>query len=698
MSWAPSPLLRLARGGVGTAETNLGSIARIDGAPRWDPEDPLDAELHRRCANTIKGLTMDAVQAANCGHPGMPMGMADAAIVLWTRFLRFDPSAPRWADRDRFVLSAGHGSMLLYSLLHLSGFDLSLDDLRAFRQWESRTPGHPEVGETAGVETTTGPLGQGFANAVGMAIAERMLRETFGPELCDHRVFGVCSDGDLMEGISSEAASLAGHLGLGRVVMLYDDNQITIDGPSELAFSEDVLGRFTAMGWHTQRVDGHDPEAVAAAIESALQAGERPSLIACRTVIGQGSPSFEGTARTHGAALGEAEVRATKERLGMDPDATFVVPDDVAQAFRSKASRELREAWEARVSEHPEGGRYRSWLNTDWRAIAGEVTWPTFDPSKPLATRKASAACLQAISEVAPNLIGGSADLSGSNGVLTNVPALDRQRFAGARTMHFGVREHAAAAICNGMALHGGVRPYAATFLVFHDYQRPAVRMSALMRQPVVYIYSHDSIFLGEDGPTHQPIVTLLCLRALPGVEVWRPADALETSACWAETIARTGGPTAMVLTRQSLPVLHGLASPEGVSRGGYVLRDPEGEHPPDVVLIGTGSEVSLCLAAQEQLSERDIRARVVSMPCRERFLNEGAVYREGVLPPGVPRVSVEAACTLGWERWIGTEGVAIGIDRYGASAPAEVLAEQLGFTPEHVADVATTLYRSAVG
>ncbi len=648
----------------------------------------MDAELHRRCANTIKGLAMDAVQAADSGHPGMPMGMADAAVVLFTRFLRFDPSAPGWPDRDRFVLSAGHGSMLLYSLLHLAGYDVTLDDLKAFRQWHSKTPGHPEVGETPGVETTTGPLGQGVGNVVGMAMAERWLRETYGAELCDHRVFGICSDGDLMEGVANEAASIAGHLGLGRIVLLYDDNGITIDGSTEITFTEDVLGRFQAMGWHVQRADGHDPDAVAAAIEAAIDTEDRPSLIACRTVIGHGSPSYEGTARTHGAPLGPDEVRATKARIGLDPDASFVVPDDVAAAFRSAASTELREAWEARASAQPRGADLQATLRPDWGALVDRIEWPTFQAGSKLATRKASQACLKAAAAVVPSLVGGSADLAGSNG--TEIPRgpFTAQQFGSAGVIHFGVREHAMGAICNGLAL-SGLRPYGATFLAFHDYQRPAVRLSALMKLPVLYIYTHDSVFLGEDGPTHQPVATLLALRALPNVEVWRPADGSETVVAWQESLKRTDGPSSLVLTRQNLPVLEG-ARVSGAARGGYVLADSDGA--PDVVLLATGSEVATCVGARDALAARGVQARVVSLPCRERFWAQPREYRDAVLPPGVPRVSVEAAVTLGWERWIGADGVAIGIDHYGASAPAGVLAEKYGFTVDNVAHVALGL------
>jgi transketolase len=653
----------------------------------------MDAELHRRCANTIKGLAMDAVQAADSGHPGMPMGMADAATVLFTRFVRFDPTRPDWFDRDRFILSAGHGSMLLYSVLHLAGYDLSIDDLKAFRQWGSKTPGHPEVGHTPGVETTTGPLGQGVANMVGFAMAERLLRETFGPELCDHMTYGIAGDGCLMEGVAYEAASLAGHLGLGRLILLWDDNHITIDGATDISTSEDIPARMEAMGWHVQRVDGHDPEAVAMAIEAAKAVDDKPSLVCCRTIIGQGSPSFQGTSRTHGSPLGAAEVRLTKERLGMDPDASFVVPADVAAAFRGAARADLREAWEARLAGHEKAATFRSWLQHDAEGLIARAAWPDFQPGKSVATRVASQDCLKALWGDAHWLIGGSADLAGSNGTKVGGPAISKQRFAGASTIHFGVREHAMGAICNGMMLHGGVRPYCATFLVFHDYQRPAVRLSALMKQPVIYIYTHDSVFLGEDGPTHQPVASLLALRSLPNIHVVRPADATETVEAWKLALRSTDRPTALVLSRQNLPNLDRsrYAHAYGVQRGGYVLSDVE---QPKVILIGTGSEVALCLEAQTLLAAEGVAARVVSMPCRELFLAQEAEYRDGVLLAGVPRVSVEAAVTMGWREVVGDSGVMIGIDTFGHSAPAEVIAEKLGFTPRAVADVARAAAR----
>jgi transketolase len=646
---------------------------------------------HRITVNTIKGLAMDAVQAADSGHPGMPMGAADMAVVLWRLFLKHDPADPTWFDRDRFVLSAGHGSMLLYSLLHLSGYDLSIDDLKAFRQWDSRTPGHPEYGHTPGVETTTGPLGQGFATGVGMALAERFLRETFGADLVDHWTYGIVSDGDLMEGISSEAASLAGHLQLGRIVYLYDDNRISIDGPTSITFTEDVAKRFDGHGWHVLRVDGHDPDAIAAAIEEA-RADHRPSLICCRTVIGQGSAK-EGTSATHGAPLGKDDVAAVKAKLGLDPAKHFEVPAEAAAWLRGTGGADARRAWLARLEQHPRAAELRRWIEGDGAAIVDATAWPTFAGVAKVATRKASAACLKAVYAAAPNVIGGSADLAGSNGTEIGARKFTTEAFAGAGTINFGVREHAMAAAANGMALHGGTIPYVATFLMFHDYMRPSVRLSALMKQRVVYVYTHDSFWLGEDGPTHQPIETLLALRATPNVHVWRPADATETAEAWKAALLRHDGPTAIVLTRQDLPVLdRGVLPPSAdAQRGAYVLADVDGT--PDVVLIATGSEVTLALGARAALAADGVAARVVSAPCLERFLAQDADYRASVLPAGVPRVSIEAGTTLGWERFVGERGASVGIDRFGASAPAEVLAEKFGFTvPNVVATVRRVL------
>jgi transketolase len=640
-------------------------------------------DAHRITVNTIKGLAMDAVQAADSGHPGMPMGAADMATVLWSQFLKHDPADPAWPDRDRFILSAGHGSMLLYSLLHLSGYDLSLDDLRAFRQWDSKTPGHPEFGHTAGVETTTGPLGQGLSTGVGMALAERILREEFGEALCDHWTYGIVSDGDLMEGVASEAASLAGHLKLGRIVYLYDDNEISIDGSTSLSFTEDRAARFAAYGWHVQQVDGHDPKAIHAALLAA-RSDTRPSLICCRTVIGQGS-AHEGTSDVHGAPLGAADIASVKRKLGMDPEASFVVEPAAVSHLRQHEGAAAHAAWQARLDAHPRGAELLAWLAGDAEAVLSKATLPTFAAGASIATRKASASVLKALSAVAPNLVGGSADLAGSNGVDIGARSVTPERAAGAQTVHFGVREHAMAAMCNGMALHGGLIPYCATFLMFHDYMRPSVRLSCLMGQRVVYVYTHDSIFLGEDGPTHQPVETLFAMRTIPGMRVFRPADATETAEAWKAALRRTDGPTALVLTRQGLPVIdrQRFGPAEGLHRGGYVLSDPSGS--PDVVLLATGSEVSLAVKAAELLAAKGVGARVVSVPSVELFRAQQASYRAEILPVGVPRVSIEAGTTWGWEALVGDDGLMIGLDRFGASAPANVLAERFGFTPAQV-------------
>ncbi|MCB9759277.1 MAG: transketolase [Alphaproteobacteria bacterium] len=643
--------------------------------------------IERLTVNTIKGLAMDAVQAANSGHPGMPMGMADAAYVLWHRFLKHDPGDPGWPDRDRFILSAGHGSMLLYALLHLTGYDLPLSEIKQFRQWGSRTPGHPEYGHTVGVETTTGPLGQGFANGVGMAIAERRLRARFGADVCDHRIFAIVSDGDLMEGVACEAASLAGHLGLGRLVYLYDDNAITIDGATGLSFTEDRAARFAACGWHVQQVDGHDQDAVAAAIQAAIEVTDKPSLICCRTRIGHGSPNKEGSEKSHGAPLGVDEVRLTKERLGMDPDAQFVVPQVVLDHLRAgnRGRAQASAAWRARLSESP---RRKEWASWHAPVDVDAVAWPDFAPSeKGLATRKASHKALNAAAAAVPRLIGGSADLAGSNGSQIGGGRAYSATDPDAENLYFGVREHAMGAICNGLALHGGMLPFCATFLVFHDYMRPAVRLAGLMGQQVIYIYTHDSIYLGEDGPTHQPVEHLMAMRLIPELVTLRPADANETVEAWKVALAREDGPTAIVLTRQNLPILDRavFAPAAGLANGAYVLADVDA---PQVVLIGTGSEVTLALQAQAALAQRGVAARVVSMPSWALFEAQSAAYRAEVLPAGVPRVSIEAGRTLGWQRWVGDTGASVGVDRFGASAPAEVLGEKYGLTVDHVVEV----------
>jgi transketolase len=640
------------------------------------------------CVNTIKGLAMDAVQKANSGHPGMPMGMADIATVLWTRALKYDASAPDWADRDRVIISNGHGSMLLYSMLHLTGTSLSLDDLKNFRQWGSKTAGHPELGEAAGIETTTGPLGQGLTNGVGMAMAERWLNDRFGDELVDHRVWVLCGDGCLMEGITHEAASVAGHLGLGRLNVLYDDNKITIDGSTDMSFTEDVGARFAAYGWHVQTVDGHDREALAQAMEAAKAELDRPSIVCCKTVIGHGSPNLAGTSKTHGAPLGEAEIRATKEALGMDPEVSFAVPERVIDFVRAKDGDrvKVREAWEARLRAHPERAR--------WERFHGPANLDgvdSFEPGK-IATRKASHRVLNQLAAANENLIGGSADLAGSNGsYLTDCGDMAADNMGG-RNIYFGVREHAMGAICNGMALHGGVMPFNATFLTFHDYMRGAVRLSALMGLRVVYIYTHDSIHVGEDGPTHQPVEHLQSMRAMMNLWVLRPADANETVEAWKLALERVDGPTAMCLTRQGLPIFDRtqMGSAQGVRRGAYVLA--EGAESPAVVLIGTGSEVSLCVEAAAVLAEQGVSARVVSMPCVELFDEQEGAYQAEVLPAGVPRVVVEAGISFGWHRIAGAGGAVVGIDRFGASAPGPVVADKLGMNVGNVVQTALGL------
>ncbi len=652
--------------------------------------------LPATCINTIRTLAMDAVQKAKSGHPGMPMGMADVAYVLWTRFLKHNPKDPQWPDRDRFVLSAGHGSMLLYSLLYLTGYDLTLEDLMAFRQWGSRTPGHPEYGLTPGVETTTGPLGQGFANGVGMAIAERFLAATFnrpGFPIFDHSTYAIVSDGDLMEGVSHEAASLAGHLGLGKLVYLYDDNDVSIEGSTDITFTEDVAARFRAYGWHVQKVDGHDLKAIARAIRAARRETARPSLIICRTHIAYGSPGKQDSASAHGEPLGEEEVRRTKEALGWPPDARFWVPPEVLPVFRRAVEEgaAAQARWQAMFADYArQYPREAALLERLW---AGELPdgWeealPSFSPADgPMATRKASGIVLNALAAVLPTLIGGSADLAPSTQTLLKGYADFQKDTPAGRNLRFGVREHAMGGILNGMALHGGLIPYGGTFLVFSDYMRPAVRLAAMMHLPVVYVWTHDSLWIGEDGPTHQPVEHLAALRAIPNLTLIRPCDASETAEAWRAALRRRNGPTALVLTRQNLPVLDRseMAGAQNLARGAYVLRDaPEGH--PDLILIASGSEVHLALAAQEGLAARGVRARVVSMPSWELFDAQPPAYRAAVLPPTVPKIAIEAAMPLGWERYVGPDGVVIGVRRFGASAPYPVLMEKFGFTPQAV-------------
>jgi transketolase len=635
-------------------------------------------DLANLTINTIRGLAMDAVQKANSGHPGMPMGAAVMAYALFARHLRFDPQAPKWFDRDRFILSAGHGSMLLYSMLYLLGYDLSIEDIKSFRQWGSKTPGHPENTVTPGVEMATGPLGQGFATGVGMAIAEEKLRAEF-PGLIDHWTYAICSDGDLMEGISHEAASLAGHLRLGRLIYLYDSNRVTIDGSTDISFSEDIHKRFESCGWHVQRCDGMSVDSVDSCI-SIAKGVDRPSLIICDTVIGYGSPNMAGTSRTHGAPLGEEEVRLTKIELGIPTEPLFYVPNEALAHMREIGKRHANQRIESerQIQSNPELAR----------RIAGELPdgWtnamPVFDSA--MATRDASGKIVNTLAKALPELVGGSADLAESNKTtLHDSPYFSVSHRMG-RNLGYGVREHAMAAAMNGMNLHGGVRAYGGTFLIFSDYMRPAVRLSSLMETNTVFVYSHDSIGLGEDGPTHQPIEHIMSLRTMPHIHVFRPADANETRAAWKHALESKDHPTAIVLSRQKLP----LVSPPTFDalRGAYVLVEATGGAP-NAVLIGTGSEVEICLIARDFLESSGIPTRVVSMPCWELFEAQDESYRISVLPPSVLRVSVEAGATLGWQRWIGETGIAIGIDRFGASAPYQEIYEQFGLTGEAVAE-----------
>jgi transketolase len=635
-------------------------------------------DVEQLAANTIRALAMDAVEAANSGHPGMPMGMADIGVVLWTRHLVVDPSDPEWPDRDRFVLSNGHGSMLLYALLHLSGFPLTMDDLRAFRQFGAPTAGHPEREPHLGIETTTGPLGQGFGTAIGMAIAEAHLRAVHGPDLVDHRTYAFVSDGDLMEGISSEAASLAGHLGLGKIVFLYDDNSITIDGPTALAFSDDVGARLSALGWHTLTVDGHDREAVDEAIIEAKD-DPRPSLISCKTHIAYGAPTKQDTAEAHGSPLGAEEVAATKEAMGWPVDSEFEAPDEVYAFFAAAMERgvDAHRAWQRRFDDL-DGDRAARWA-AYFEPVPVEAPDPGYEVGEEVATRSASGRVLNAIAGAVPGLIGGSADLTPSNNTLVE-GSVEFQDDPAGRYIRFGVREHAMGAAINGMAIHGGLRPYGGTFLIFNDYMRPATRIAALMGAPSIFVYTHDSIFLGEDGPTHQPIEHLASLRAMPNMWVIRPADAGETAEAWRMALERRSGPTCLVLTRQALPVLDRSAVAGMVSRGGYVIRQGS-----DAVLVATGSEVWVALEAAEKLDDAGVSLRVVSLPCWEAFFEQDPGYRAEVLGDGLPIASLEASATFGWERIVGAGGLTLGIDHFGASAPWSRIAEEWGFTPDAV-------------
>ncbi|TVQ34774.1 MAG: transketolase [Geminicoccaceae bacterium] len=645
---------------------------------------------HDRMANALRALAMDAVQQANSGHPGMPMGMADVATVLFTRFLKFDAAAPDWPDRDRFVLSAGHGSMLLYGLLHLTGYaDMTQGELRRFRQLGSKTAGHPEYRHAKGIETTTGPLGQGLANAVGMALAERLLHARYGDDVVDHHTYVIAGDGCLMEGISHEAISLAGHLRLNKLIVLFDDNGISIDGKVSLACSDDQLARFRASGWHVEAVDGHDPEAVASAIQAA-QASDRPSLIACKTIIGFGAPTKQGTAATHGSPLGRDEVAAAREQLGWTYP-PFEVPDDIRTAWAQAGRRgaAAREAWQARTDALPEALR-SAWHRTQAgdlpkgfaAAVAALKASLAANPPT-VATRKASQDVLEVLTEAVPELIGGSADLTGSNNTKTKATApIQAGDFTG-RYLYYGVREHGMAAAMNGLALHGGIIPYGGTFLVFADYCRPAIRLSALMHQRVVYVLTHDSIGLGEDGPTHQPVEHLASLRAIPNLLVMRPGDAMETVECWAAALERRDGPTVLALTRQNLKPFRLEATAENLAaKGGYVVA---GGVARDVTLLATGSEVQLALGARELLAADGIEAAVVSMPCFELFDAEDEAYRAHVLGTA-PRLAIEAAMPFGWTRYVASEADVVGMTGFGASAPAEDLFPHFGITAEALA------------
>ncbi|MBS7810741.1 transketolase [Roseococcus pinisoli] len=652
------------------------------------------ASEERRMADAIRALAMDAVEKAKSGHPGMPMGMADVATALFTKFVKFDAADPRWPDRDRFVLSAGHGSMLLYALLHLTGHaGMEIEELKRFRQLHSPAAGHPEYGYHPAIETTTGPLGQGISTAVGMALAERHLSARFGKSLVDHRTWVICSDGDLQEGVSHEAAALAGHLGLDKLTVLWDDNHISIDGDTALSFSEDVLKRFQAYGWATKRVDGHDPAQIAAAIAVA-QRSKKPTIIACRTIIGFSAPKKAGTAGSHGAPLGADEITAAKSALGWNAE-PFTVPEGIKSRWEEAGRRSAgtRRSWLKRLAKHPMRAEFE-------RAIAGKLpeNWAeplqalraTFATEKPkIGSRIASQRALGALVPAVPEMIGGSADLTGSNNTdVKGIPAIVPGNYAG-RYIHYGIREHGMAAAMNGMALHGGIIPYSGTFLVFADYLRPAIRLAALMHQRVIHVLTHDSIGLGEDGPTHQPVETIASLRAIPNLAVFRPADAMETAECWELALRRTEGPSVLALSRQALPALRDDAGENRSARGGYVLAEAEG--PRAVTLIATGSEVSLAMTARAQLAAQGIQAAVVSLPSWELFAQQDEAYRAATLGDA-PRIGIEAALSFGWERWLGPKSAFIGMTGFGASAPAEHLFEHFGITPAAVVAAATKL------
>ncbi|MGB9498331.1 MAG: transketolase [Dissulfuribacterales bacterium] len=664
-------------------------------------ERPAGTDIDTLSINTIRTLSMDAIQKANSGHPGAPMGLAPAAYVLWTRFLKHNPKNPAWYDRDRFVLSGGHASMLLYSLLYLTGYDLTLDDIKQFRQWGSKTPGHPEFSHTPGVETTTGPLGQGFTNAVGMAMAERHLAALFncpGHDIINHYSYVMCGDGDMMEGVTSEAASLAGHLGLSKLICLYDDNDISIEGSTDITFTEDVSVRFQSYNWQTITVeDGNDLDEITNAINAAIQETQKPTLIRVRTHIAYGSPNKQDSADAHGAPLGEEEIKLTKEYLGCLPDEQFCVPDGVLDHCRGLTQKgaEAEEKWNAVFdsfkNQFPELAKQCTEMMKGSYIEGWESKIPDFSSNDgPIATRSASGAVLNAAAESIPSLIGGSADLAPSNKTIINASTDFQKNNYGGRNIRFGVREHAMAGILNGMSLHKGLRPFGGTFLVFADYMRPSIRLAALMKQPVIYVFTHDSVAVGEDGPTHQPVEHLAALRTIPNLTVIRPCDATETSAAWRQAIKTTDSPVALILSRQKLPVIDRKQYPAAdlLANGAYILADTDAK--PDVILIATGSEIHICLEAKATLLDKGVAARVVSMPSWELFDKMPQNYKETVLPPDVKaRVAVEAGIPMGWEQYTGDSGTVIGISTFGASAPGGTVLEKFGFTAENIVQTA---------
>jgi len=656
----------------------------------------VDPKVVEQAVKTIQMLAVDAVERAGCGHPGAPMGLAAISYELWTRHLRYDPKDPAWPNRDRFVLSAGHASMLLYGMLHLSGYDLPLQELKNFRQLGSRTPGHPEAHMTPGVETTTGPLGQGIANAVGMAASIKMMAARFNQheaDLISARVFGIASDGDLMEGVSAEACSFAGHLGLDNLVFFYDDNGITIDGGTDLSYTEDAAKRYEAYGWFVQRIDGHDHAQIREALDKAVAESDRPSLIIAKTHIGHGSPNKQDSASAHGSKLGTDEIKLTKDNIGWPQEPTFLVPDEVRAVFaeRGEEGAEERKRWLGKRDAMLAGGGdvAASWTTLMDRKVPADLLEQLLSsvPEKDSATRNQSGIVQQKVAELVPSLVGGSADLTGSTKTwIKDAGIIDRGNFGG-RNFHFGVREHGMGAFANGMALSDGFIPYTATFLVFSDYMRPAVRLAALSKLQSIYVFTHDSVYLGEDGPTHQPVEHYWALRAIPNLDVVRPADALECAAAWTHALARKDGPTAFALTRQTVP---NLTRPDGfdpqqILRGAYVLCDSDGA--PDAVMLATGSEVHVALEAQQLLAAKGTKLRVVSAPCLEAFGRQDQGYREQVLPPGVRRCSLEVGVTQPWRAFVGLDGLTMGHDDFGHSAPAKDIQEHLGLTPAAVAE-----------